>query len=426
MQTVKEKITPNLRFPGFSDEWKVFKIHQKFKYVSTNSLSRDELLAKEGISNIHYGDIHTLLPSLLDTQKINLPKISKLNYRPAANDYCIEGDLVMADASEDYDDIGKSLEIIRTANKSTVAGLHTILLRTINKNYAIGFMGHLFNSPTTRLKIKKIAQGAKVLGIPKKYLSDLDIITPTLNEQQKISGFLSVVDEKIESLEQKLELSKKFKKGLLQKLFPKKGQTNPELRFKKDDCSNFTDWQSVPLSKFLIQKIRAVDTPGRPYLGLGVRSHFKGLMQRPNSNPDKIMMDTLYIVKEGDLVVNITFAWEGAVAIAGSQDDGGLVSHRFPTYRFNENIVLGELFRYVFPGKKFKYELGLASPGGAGRNRVLSKKEFLKIVIQVPSVEEQKKIAHLLNSIDEEMKDQERKLEQAKKFKKALLQQMFV
>lgn len=75
------------------------------------------------------------------------------------------------------------------------------------------------------------------------------------------------------------------------------------------------------------------------------------------------------------LIVNITFAWEHAIAITDANDEGKLVSHRFPTYDFNEN-ALYDFYKYYILLPKFKYCLLNASPGGAGRNRVLNKKQF--------------------------------------------------
>lgn len=73
-------------------------------------------------------------------------------------------------------------------------------------------------------------------------------------------------------------------------------------------------------------------------------------------------MDTLYVVKENDLIVNITFAWEGAVAIASKDDEGGLVSHRFPTYINDKSKVEINFFRFLFPTDDFKRTLELISP----------------------------------------------------------------
>src|SRR5690606_39045470 len=133
-------------------------------------------------------------------------------------------------------------------------------------------------------------------------------------------------------------------------------------------------WKKNPLSDFMDYTPRPIDKPSNSFLSLGVRSHGKGIFHKPDFDPDAIAMETLYEVKENDLVVNITFAWEHAVAIANKEDEGGLVSHRFPTYVFKPDKASPNYFRFLILQPYFKYLLDLISPGGAGRNRVLSKK----------------------------------------------------
>jgi len=80
----------------------------------------------------------------------------------------------------------------------------------------------------------------------------------------------------------------------------------------------------------------------------------------------------------------------------------------------------------VIDNKDFIRKLDLISPGGAGRNRVLNKKDFLKLKIFVPLVEEQTKIANFLSAIDEKIKQCNTQIEKTELWKKGLLQQMFV
>ena len=88
--------------------------------------------------------------------------------------------------------------------------------------------------------------------------------------------------------------------------------------------------------------------------------------------------------------------------------------------------ILLNFFRYRFIQKDFLAELQLCSPGGAGRNRVLSKKDFLEISILKPSVQEQTKIAEFLTAIDKRIDHTTAQLTHTKQWKKGLLQQMFV
>lgn len=159
-------------------------------------------------------------------------------------------------------------------------------------------------------------------------------------------------------------------------------------------------WTLEPLKNILKPVSREVPKPDKPYWRLGLRSHAKGTFHELVENPDSVAMDKLFVVKENDLVVNITFAWEHAIEIASKKDDGKLVSHRFPTYTFKEGNS-PDFFKYVIRTQRFKYDLGVASPGGAGRNRVLSKTEFLEIKVPCPPYKEQVKIAKMLLKYDE-------------------------
>jgi type I restriction enzyme S subunit len=251
-------------------------------------------------------------------------------------------------------------------------------------------------------------------------LKALPFAYPSDNEQKEIVGFISSIDKKICLLEEKHTLLEQYKKGVMQKLF------SQDIRFKDKNGNDFPDWQEKTLSQVLEIQIREVNKPSEKYLSLGIKSHMKGTFQKLNFDPESIAMDKLYIVRPNDLVVNITFAWEGAVAIAKKKDDGGLVSHRFPTYTFKDNESTHKYFKHIITLKRFKYMLDLISPGGAGRNRVLSKKEFLKLKWNLPSVEEQLKIADFLDALDKKVALVTEQIEQTKIFKKGLLQQMFV
>lgn len=178
-------------------------------------------------------------------------------------------------------------------------------------------------------------------------------------------------------------------------------------------------WETKPLSFYVDLELRPISKPETKFKALGIRSHCKGTFQKLDFDPSKIAMDTLYEVKADDLIVNITFAWEGAIAIVKKDDEGGLVSHRFPTYTFKKHIGNVNFFKQFIQSKRFRHLLKLISPGGAGRNRVLSKKDFLKLKIQIPDYEEQTAIANILTAADRDIEALEKKkslIEQQKKF----------
>jgi type I restriction enzyme, S subunit len=197
----------------------------------------------------------------------------------------------------------------------------------------------------------------------------------------------------------------------------------PNLRF--PEFQDTPGWSKQPFGDFLTPIVREREKPAVPYTGLGIRSHGRGTFRKELEQPEKTSMERLYEVDYNDLILNITFAWEGAIAIVRPEDSGALVSHRFPTYRFDQKAVLPEFFRYPILEKQFIYNLGVISPGGAGRNRVLNKADFLKIELALPEVAEQQKIADCLGSLDDLIAEESRKLEALRQHKQALMHQLF-
>ncbi|MDD3771745.1 MAG: restriction endonuclease subunit S [Weeksellaceae bacterium] len=218
---------PKYRFSEFinDENWIKETVGDVYDFKVTNSFAREYLNYENGsVKNIHYGDIHTKFNTLFDISKEDVPfinpdvSIEKIR----KESYCIAGDIIFADASEDMNDVGKSIEIVNLNKENLVSGLHTLLARQKEKKLAIGFGGYLFKSDWIRKQIQREAQGAKVLGISATRISNVQILYPKNHkEQQKISSCLSSLDELIKSQAEKIEKLKKHKKGLMQVLFPK-------------------------------------------------------------------------------------------------------------------------------------------------------------------------------------------------------------
>jgi len=274
------------------------------------------------------------------------------------------------------------------------------------------FMNYVFNSYQGLCQLRSFAIGTtSVVAIYNKDLMKFKVVLPTLVEQQKIVSILSIWDEAIGQTEKRITEKKIQRKALMQKLLTEK---------------RFQDfkWKEFKLDKILKLTCRPVEKPNISYKAIGIRSYGKGTFDKVVDDPSNVGMDTLYEIKENDLIVNITFAWEGAIAIVKKSDEGKLVSHRFPTYEFKTDIAIHEYFRYVIIQPKFTYLLQLISPGGAGRNRVMSKKDFLKLKVRLPSIGEQKAIANILNLADREIELLDQKLQELKTQKKGLMQKI--
>lgn len=262
--------------------------------------------------------------------------------------------------------------------------------------------------------VKTVSTRSGQPGINSAEYSSLQIPLPPLPEQEKIASILSTWDKAIENCKGIIEELKIRNKGLTQKLLTGK------MRVKGFD----EKWKVKAINECVTFTPRPITKPTENYLALGLRSHGKGVFHKTDFDPASIAMETMYEVKEDDLIINITFAWEQAVAIVSKKDEGGLVSHRFPTYSFNDKNATPVFFRHYILQKRFKFLLESISPGGAGRNRVMSKTDFLKLDIKLPEVKEQKAIATILDKATEELTQYQQKLETLKLQKKGLMQQL--
>lgn len=123
-----------------------------------------------------------------------------------------------------------------------------------------------------------------------------------------------------------------------------------------------------------------VETPHDGYERLGIRSHAKGTFHSYVEAGKELEAAKMHRVAAYKFILNITFAWEHAVAITDKSDEGKLVSHRFPQFSFNDELK-SHFFKYYMLDKKFREHLELSSPGGAGRNRVLKISDMMKYVV---------------------------------------------
>ena len=243
-------LVPKLRFPEFRGAvgWALEPMGEVYSFKGNNSLSRDKLNYDAGsVKNIHYGDIHTKFSTHFVITRELVPFINEAEECVIRDEnLCTEGDMIFADASEDMADIGKAIEITHLNGERVVSGLHTILARRMGERIALGFGGHLFKSGWVRTQIQKEAQGAKVLGISPKRLRNVQLPLPNDSaEQQKIADCLSAVDELIAAQARKVDALKTHKKGLMQQLFPREGETQPRLRF--PEFRDAGEWVSGPL-----------------------------------------------------------------------------------------------------------------------------------------------------------------------------------
>jgi type I restriction enzyme, S subunit len=218
-------LTGKKRLKGFEKEkWEIIKLVNICEFIKTYSISRDGLTKEEDGSSvycIHYGDIHAFYENaFLDfaIQK-NIPQIIDEKHVVNEKDYLQEGDIIMADASEDYEGVGEIVEVVNLNNKIAVGGLHTIVLRGNSEIIGNKFRGYLFSSETVRNILRKMATGSSVYSVTKTTLQNLSVIIPnSLKEQTAIAQLLQAADKEIQLLKTKTEKLRQQKKGMMQVL----------------------------------------------------------------------------------------------------------------------------------------------------------------------------------------------------------------
>lgn len=443
MMSKKEKNSktdnvPELRFPEFINDrnWDEMAVGELYDFKTTNSFSREYLNYEKGdVKNIHYGDIHTKFNTLFDITKELVPFINQdvSIEKIKEESYCVEGDMVFADASEDLNDVGKSIEIVHLNNEKLVSGLHTLLARQRRNRLMVGFGGYLFRSDCVRKQIQREAQGAKVLGISATRISNIKISYPeNPKEQQKIASCLSSLDEVIVAHSQKLELLKEHKKGLMQNLFPQEGEKVPKLRFKEFEKDG--EWVEKKLGEMTI-KVGSGVTP----LGGGANYKQEGrpFVRSQNVSWGFFLLDDIAFIDEtthnnsknteielDDVLLNITGASIGRSAVANKLVAGGNVNQHVCIIRTKKEILRPFFLNQFLISELGQKQISSFQAGGNRQGLNFSQIRSLSIPIPPTPIEQQRIFVHL-EVLDELVAAHLEKIEQLELHKKGLMQRLF-
>lgn len=194
----------------------------------------------------------------------------------------------------------------------------------------------------------------------------------------------------------------------------------PSLRFPIFD----KEWEETRIENLLLRVAQPVELkPENDYREIGIRSHGRGIFHKPAVKGKSLGTKRVFYVESPAFILNIVFAWEHAIALTGEGERGFIASHRFPMFVPKKGKADLDFVRFFFLRDWGKHLLGLASPGGAGRNRTLGQKEFLNLKVIFPGLEEQTKIAKFLRLVDTKLKKLTIKRRLLQKYKRGLVQQ---
>ena len=274
-----------------------------------------------------------------------------------------------------------------------------------------------------RNSLASVSQGSTFDAINGKELRNLSLLIPPLPEQKKIAAILSSVDDAIQATQAVIDQTRRVKQGLMQQFLTRGiGHT----RFKQTEIGQIPEeWDVRQIGTVFKQVRKPVSVKKEShYKEIGIRSHGKGIFHKDKIIGEKLGNKRVFWIEPNCLILNIVFAWERAVTVTNHQEKGMIASHRFPMFKPDEGRILLPFIILYFHSLKGMHALGSISPGGAGRNKTLSQKAFLKLPIPVPPLAEQTRIAEAISKIDNALGVEQQKLDSLNRTKRGLMQDL--
>lgn len=410
----KKKLIPELRFPEFKNEgeWEIIKLKQfgtfyrGLTYGAADTANTGLLVLRSG--NIQNG-VLVLNNDLVFVDK-ECPENLKLKY----------GDIVICMSNGSKALVGKNAEFKGNYEGDITVGAFCSILRPKNN-----FTKYLLQSDLYQEFIALSIGGGNINNLKNSDLEEFSSTAPiNRKEQQKIASCLSSLDKVIAAHSQKLDLLKDHKKGLMQNLFPQKGEKVPKLRFKEFEKDG--EWNFKKLNKLgnLIN--------GLTYSPDDVRE--EGLLVLRSSNIQNGLIDlndSVYVrtdiqganlSKPNDILICVRNGSKNLIGKNAIIPKGMPLSTHgafMTVFRATNPEFIFQLFQTDFYDTQVKADLGATINSINGKN-------FLKYEFPVPeNPKEQQKIALCLSSLDALITTQAEKIEQLKQHKKGLMQGLF-
>ena len=414
---------PKLRFKEFSDEWEekklgeISEIKGGYAFKSNKFLNTPSKYQVIKMGNLYQNKL------LLDRNPSFMEEINEKE-----KEYLLKKDdiILTLTGTVGKKDFGYSYKINNENNLLLNQRLACIKMK--HEKYSTDFFKDVIKHESFLDEFFELSIGGtgNQANVSIKDIENIKINIPIFSEQQKIANFLSSVDKKISLTEEKLELFKEYKKGVMQKIF------SQELRFKDSEGNDYPEWEEKKLEEIAFVFIGLVTTMTSNYVENGIPM-IRNSDILPNKIKDKKELIKLKInfakknenraFRKGD-IVTVHTGDLGTSAVINENLEGSIGFATLNTRILNKNICYNFYLSHFFNSQKYK-EYVQSVKTGDGRDN-LNLKDFIKSIISLPILEEQQKIADFLSSIDTKIENIEKELENLKEFKKGLLQQMFV
>ena len=409
--------TPKLRFKEFDGDWSQVKLKDLV-------LSLDAGVSVNGEDvSVTEDDFSVLKTSCVSLGTFNPDERKKVTLEHEIlrlKEPLLNNSLVMNRSNTPL--LVASSAFIRNAPKKTYLS-DKLWQFKVNQNANIQWIAFHLSNETTLIKLRDMATGTSnsMKNITKPDVLNFDLIAPSKSEQTKIASFLSTVDEKISQLTQKHALLSQYKQGMMQKLF------SQQIRFKADDGSEFGEWESRSLGEVgeniigLTYSPTDVTNDGSGILVLRSSNIKNGRLDKSDQvRVNKKIKDKI-IVQANDILICTR---NGSQRLIGKSviinDDEEMTFGAFMSvYRSEYNRFIAYLMQTPWFFEQVQMNLG-------ARINQITTGTLNEFTFDFPCLEEQTKIANFLSAIDQKIEVVAQQIEQAKTWKKGLLQQMFV
>jgi type I restriction enzyme S subunit len=277
-------------------------------------------------------------------------------------------------------------------------------------------------------QIRLLAGTQAVPIINKSTFENQKLLLPPLPEQRAIAAILNTWDEAIALTERRIEAAQQHKKSLMQRLLTGRVRFPEFVRSERGQETQFgylpIDWKVVPLQK-LVKPVSRPETiqPGEEYEFIGVKWYVAGAHIHSVLSGQDIKTTSLSRIEENDIVYNKMWTTKAAFAVAKPEHSGAYGTTEYPQFRAKENMLFVGFLEYIFHLARFQYDATALCRGTTGRAR-LNPRDFLKLEIPLPSLEEQHRIAAVLQTCEREIEVLTQKRDALQRQKKGLMQRL--
>ena len=403
---------PKIRFPGFTEDWEQHKCCDLLAMLKdgTHGTHKDADNGPYLLSAKNIKDGHIIIDETTD-RKISISEFEQIHSKFKLQ----KGDVLLTIVGS----IGESAIL---ENPSNLTFQRSVAFLRPNSTVTSSFLRTTIESSGFQKELQDRKSQSAQPGVYLGELEKIPVSVPSLKEQEQIGSFFTELDDIITLHQRKLESMKLLKKSLLQKMFPKSGETVPEVRF-----PGFTDaWEQRKVSELLEERNeQAPESSDYPLMAfianIGVapkgERYDRGALVKDAENK-------LYKRTEiGDFIYSSNNLETGSIGLNnyGNACISPVYSIFKPTGIADSDFIGRRFIRKDFINSMVKWRQGVVY----GQWKI-HESDFMKIQVAVPSLEEQRKIGEFLSSLDNLITLHQRKVEALQKLKKSLLQQMFV